>query len=147
MRNQHRSNPAPSTVSSSVRTRDYLTTLEIDALMAAARQSSRYGHRDATMILLGYRHGLRAAELWMRYERFLSIIWVLGTVGGLAALVWMVRRGPRVAESLRLGPVNAGIILGAVTLTVVWAVALPFGLAAEWWQRRHGISTESYGSE
>jgi integrase len=72
MRNQHRSNPAPSTVSSSVRTRDYLTTLEIDALMAAARQSSRYGHRDATMILLGYRHGLRAAELcdlqWSQVE-------------------------------------------------------------------------------
>jgi hypothetical protein len=28
--------------------------------MAAARKSSRYGHRDATMILIGYRHGLRA---------------------------------------------------------------------------------------
>jgi hypothetical protein len=27
--------------------------------MAAARKSSRYGHRDATMILIGYRHGLR----------------------------------------------------------------------------------------
>ena len=72
MRNQRRSNPPPSTVSSSVRTRDYLTTREIDALMAAARQSSRYGHRDATMILLGYRHGLRAAELcdlqWSQVE-------------------------------------------------------------------------------
>ena len=67
MRNQRRSNPPPSIVSSSVRTRDYLTTLEIDALMAAARQSSRYGHRDATMILLGYRHGLRAAApAWLR---------------------------------------------------------------------------------
>jgi len=32
-------------------------------LMAAARNSSRYGHRDATMILIGYRHGLRASEL------------------------------------------------------------------------------------
>ena len=31
--------------------------------MAAARKSSRYGHRDATMILIGYRHGLRASEL------------------------------------------------------------------------------------
>jgi hypothetical protein len=50
---------APTTVNSSVRTREYLTTAEIERLMAAARQSSRYGHRDATMILIGYRHGLR----------------------------------------------------------------------------------------
>jgi integrase len=54
---------APTTVSSSVRTREYLTTREIERLMAAARKSSRYGHRDATMILIGYRHGLRASEL------------------------------------------------------------------------------------
>src|SRR6266702_4316212 len=44
-------------------TREYLTTAEIERLMAAARKSSRYGHRDATMILIGYRHGLRASEL------------------------------------------------------------------------------------
>src|SRR6266508_2572682 len=81
-----------------------------------------------------------------RYERFFNLSWILGTVAALAALAWMVRRGPRVARSLRLGPVNAGIILGAVTLTVVWAVSLPFALATEWWQRRHGISTESFGS-
>jgi type 1 fimbriae regulatory protein FimB/type 1 fimbriae regulatory protein FimE len=30
--------------------------------MATARKSSRYGHRDATMILIAYRHGLRASE-------------------------------------------------------------------------------------
>ena len=47
---------APTTVNSSVRTREYLTTAEIERLMAAARKSSRYGHRDATMILLCYRH-------------------------------------------------------------------------------------------
>src|SRR5262249_47945502 len=29
----------------------------------AARKHGRYGHRDATMILLAYRHGLRASEL------------------------------------------------------------------------------------
>jgi hypothetical protein len=38
----------PTTVNSSVRTREYLTTAEIERLMAAARKSSRYGHRDAT---------------------------------------------------------------------------------------------------
>src|SRR5262249_6295064 len=53
----------PTTVNSSVRTREYLTAAEIERLMAAARASSRYGHRNATMILLGYRHGLRASEL------------------------------------------------------------------------------------
>jgi hypothetical protein len=31
--------------------------------MAAARKSGRYGHRDATMILIAFRHGLRAFEL------------------------------------------------------------------------------------
>src|SRR5262245_20109212 len=39
---------AQTTVNSSVRTRKYLTTAEIERLMAAARKSSRYGHRDAT---------------------------------------------------------------------------------------------------
>jgi integrase len=46
---------------SELRTREYLTELEVDALMAAARQN-RYGHRDATMILVAFRHGLRAGE-------------------------------------------------------------------------------------
>ena len=34
-----------------------LTAREIERLMDAARKSSRWGHRDATMILIGYRHG------------------------------------------------------------------------------------------
>jgi len=45
-----------------LRTREYLTEQEIEALIAAARQN-RHGHRDATMILVAYRHGLRASEL------------------------------------------------------------------------------------
>jgi integrase len=62
----------PTTVNSSVRTREYLTAAEIDRLMTAARSASRYGHRDATMILIGYRHGLRASEVcdlqWSQVE-------------------------------------------------------------------------------
>ena len=39
---------APNTVNSSVaRTREYLTANEVENLMATARKSSRYGHRDA----------------------------------------------------------------------------------------------------
>ena len=86
---------------------------------------------------------LRRAQ---HYERFLYVEWVLATAVSVAALLLMVSRGPRIAASLRLGRVNAGIILGAVTLTVVWAVSLPFQFASNWWQRRYGISTESYGS-
>ena len=45
-----------------LRTREYLTPAEVDRLMKAAKDN-RYGHRDATMILVAYRHGLRASEL------------------------------------------------------------------------------------
>ena len=45
------------------RQREYLTVKEIGVLMDTARARGRYGHRDATLILVGYRHGLRAAEL------------------------------------------------------------------------------------
>jgi integrase len=45
-----------------LRTREYLTEAEVERLMAAAR-GNRWGHRDATMILVAYRHGLRASEL------------------------------------------------------------------------------------
>jgi hypothetical protein len=49
-----------------VRTRRYLTGREVEKLIEAARKHGRYGHRDATMILLAYRHGLRASESHLR---------------------------------------------------------------------------------
>jgi integrase len=45
-----------------LRTREYLTPDEVEAVIEAVK-GNRYGHRDATMILVAYRHGLRAAEL------------------------------------------------------------------------------------
>jgi integrase len=45
-----------------LRTREYLTPAEVEKLMAAVK-GNRQGHRDATMILVAFRHGLRAAEL------------------------------------------------------------------------------------
>src|ERR1700730_6599492 len=44
------------------RTREYLTEREVERLMKAAG-NNRHGHRDATMILVAFRHGLRASEL------------------------------------------------------------------------------------
>src|SRR4051794_30739791 len=45
-----------------LRTREYLTEAEVEKLMTAAK-GNRWGHRDATMILAAFRHGLRASEL------------------------------------------------------------------------------------
>ena len=45
------------------RPREYLTPKEIARLLEHARKRGRYGHRDGTMILVAYRHGLRGAEL------------------------------------------------------------------------------------
>jgi integrase len=45
-----------------LRSREYLTDAEV-ARLAKAASGNRWGHRDATMILTAYRHGLRASEV------------------------------------------------------------------------------------
>ena len=47
---------------SKLRTREYLTEAEVERLMNATK-GNRWGHRDATMVLVAYRHGLRVSEL------------------------------------------------------------------------------------
>src|ERR1700686_3265745 len=44
------------------RPREYLTVKEVELLLETGRTRGRYGHRDATMILIAFRHGLRPAE-------------------------------------------------------------------------------------
>ena len=44
------------------RDREHLTELEVERLIKAAK-GNRHGHRDATMILISFRHGLRVSEL------------------------------------------------------------------------------------
>ena len=46
-----------------LRTREYLTPDEVEALQKGAKGVGRHEHRDATLILIAYRHGLRASEL------------------------------------------------------------------------------------
>jgi type 1 fimbriae regulatory protein FimB/type 1 fimbriae regulatory protein FimE len=44
------------------RSREHLTEQEVERLIAAVK-GNRHGQRDATMVLIAFRHGLRAAEL------------------------------------------------------------------------------------
>jgi integrase len=50
-----------------LRTREHLTPDEVEQLIEAAK-ANRHGHRDALMVLLAYRHGLRAAVVDLRWE-------------------------------------------------------------------------------
>src|SRR5438874_5965463 len=73
------------TKNADLRTREYLTEQEVEALMAAARQN-RYGHRDATMILIAFRHGLRASEAvdlrWDQVDFNRAVLHVRRSKGG-----------------------------------------------------------------
>jgi type 1 fimbriae regulatory protein FimB/type 1 fimbriae regulatory protein FimE len=50
------------------RSREYLSPAEVDSMITAAKNTGRHGHRDATLILLSYRHAARVSEViaWRR---------------------------------------------------------------------------------
>ena len=61
--NQNRSVAMPTRPpNAELRTREYLTPAEVERLIKAAR-AGRHGARDAALILVAYRHGLRAVEV------------------------------------------------------------------------------------
>jgi integrase len=70
------------------RDREHLTELEVARLIKAAK-GNRYGQRDATMILIGFRHGLRVSELcdlqWSSIESETGTMHVRRAKGGEAA--------------------------------------------------------------
>src|SRR6476620_8675707 len=77
------------TVRRSKQPRDYLTEKEIEKLIAAAGDN-RWGHRDATAILIAYRHGLRASEVvslrWDDIDFAAGKLHVRRTKGGAASV-------------------------------------------------------------
>lgn len=53
-----------------LRTREYLSTTEVEQLRKAARSNGRYGHRNDALILLMFRHALRVSEaINLRWEQ------------------------------------------------------------------------------
>ncbi len=76
----------------------------------------------------------------VRYERFVRADLVLSMLASIGALLVFVRRAPRLARGTGLGPIGAGMVVGVVMFVILWAVGLPFSLAEEWWDRRHGLA-------
>lgn len=71
------------------RPREYLSPHEIDTIIATARQTGRHGHRNATMILMAYRHGLRVSELvslrWQQVDLKAGLLYVHRLKNGVDA--------------------------------------------------------------
>jgi STE24 endopeptidase len=79
-------------------------------------------------------------DTFLRLDWLVELVFELGLLGALAAL------GPRLAARLRGGVIVRGALLAALAWILVWLVRFPFGLVAEWWERRYGISRQSYGA-
>lgn len=139
---------------SEVRTREYLLPEEVSAMRSAIKKfKGRHAHRDSTLILLIYRHGLRVAEVAsLRWEQ---IDWNGGTI-----YVKRVKKGtpsvqplsgleirslrhlqrdypasPYIFQSSRLGPLAHDTIAGIVEQAGELA-GLPFPIHAH--MLRHG---------
>jgi type 1 fimbriae regulatory protein FimE len=86
------------------RTREHLTPDEVARLMTAASRGSRHGHRDATLILVGYRHGLRVSELvalrWDQIDLRQGLVHVFRLKNGVASTHPL--RGPELRALRRL---------------------------------------------
>jgi type 1 fimbriae regulatory protein FimB/type 1 fimbriae regulatory protein FimE len=68
--NRNPNPPPPRVPNSTLRSREYLTEDEVSDLIKAARSFGRNRLRDATLILVSYRHGLRVSEATdLRWEQ------------------------------------------------------------------------------
>jgi integrase len=100
-----------------LRTREYLTAAEVERLITAAK-SNRHGQRDATMVLLAFRHGLRASEL-------VDLQWSQVDFVGAVLHVRRVKQGTPATHPLR------GDELRALRRLQREAVASPFVFTSE----------------
>jgi integrase len=71
-----------------IRPREHLTQREIEKLIDAAKRN-RWGQRDSTMLLIAFRHGLRASELcglqWSDVEFETATLHLRRAKGGVTA--------------------------------------------------------------
>src|SRR5215210_4462816 len=89
--------------------------------------------------------GLDAAPAHLRapradeYSRLPRWLWAAHTVVELAVLAGLALAGRWLAARLRFG-----VALLFAVLAALWLVQLPFGLVLHWWQRRYGLTHQSY---
>jgi type 1 fimbriae regulatory protein FimE len=89
MGNPNPNRPPRRVPNSSVRSREYLTADEVRDLRTAAKNVGRHRLRDATLILISYRHALRVSEAvdlrWDQIDLKLGLMYVRRLKNGTAS--------------------------------------------------------------
>lgn len=80
-----------------------------------------------------------------RYALFHRINWVLSTVVLFTVLGIYAGRGARFMRESAAGRIGTGMLLAMIGFGLVWLVQVPFSVAGNWWDRRHGVSKVGYG--
>jgi len=87
-----------------IRSREYLTAEEVDRLMEAAGKVGRHRYRDRTLVLIAFRHALRASELvalrWDQVDLKLGLLHVTRAKNGSPSTHPL--RGPEIRALRRL---------------------------------------------
>ena len=111
----HSKHPDDRSTPTSNATLRYLTPEQVDKLVAAAREHSRHGERDAVMIMLAYRHALRVSELcaltWDDVDLKAGTLQAPRSKGGAYAL-HPLQRGDRAALVSLKGSGKAHLFVG-----------------------------------
>ena len=76
------------------------------------------------------------------FERFLAIDALLAQIALVIVLVLYARHWQRFTSQSAAGRIGTGLLLGMLAFAFVWMAQLPFGLAAVWWEHKHGVSKE-----
>ncbi len=80
------------------------------------------------------------------YERFLRIDFLLAELTVLLVFGLYARFGHRFVRESAAGRIGTGMLLAMLGFALLWLAQLPFGLAGLWWERRHGVSEQDYGT-
>jgi STE24 endopeptidase len=88
-------------------------------------------------------HLLHEARSFTRVETLFALGAMLTLLVVLAVYAVI---GPRFERESAAGPIGTGIMLAILGVGIVYVIQVPWGVLALWWQRRHGVADQSYGS-
>lgn len=74
------------------------------------------------------------------FERFLAINALLAQIVLVVVLFLYSRNWERFTKQSAAGRIGTGLLLGMLAFAFAWMAQLPFGLAAVWWEHKHGVS-------